>query len=331
MPKIDENRLVRMIQEGFGTKSAGLIRGIGDDAAVLHPRGSREYWVVTTDMLLEGIDFQRTWITPQQLGHKSLAVNLSDLAAMGANPRFFTVALALPAEIRTGWIKAFYTGMTALARRNDVVLIGGDLSRSLAGIQVTITAIGESAGKRPVYRSGGRPGDFLYVTGTLGKAAAGLALLMSGRLRGRNTAERAALEAHCAPTPRCEVGLWLARNGFARCLMDLSDGLSVDLRRLCSASGAGAEIWGAQLPVFAEARRWGCDPVALAMHGGEDFELLLAVPARRAARFEKLYPRGFPPIRQIGCLLRETAIVWRPEPGAAPRPLIPAGFDHFRG
>jgi thiamine-monophosphate kinase len=330
MLRIDENQIVRSLQKRFGVRSLSLIRGIGDDAAVLRLRGAREYWVVTTDMLLEGVDFRRSWIAPPALGHKSLAANLSDLAAMGARPRFFTVALALPSGVSEEWIEDFYGGMSILAKRHGAVLIGGDLSRSASGIQVTITAIGETSGRRFACRSGGRAGDILFVTGTLGRAAAGLALLRQGRTSGRSATERLALRSHRTPEPRCEVGLWLVGNRFVSCMMDLSDGLSTDLPRLCESSGVGAEINGVQLPIFAGARRWQCDPVDLALNGGEDFELLFAVPVRKAARLEKAYPSRFPPISCIGRLRRERNVVWTPGPGLPLRQLTPRGFDHFR-
>jgi len=327
---MDENQIVQLLSARFGARSPSLLKGIGDDAAVLHPRGAREYLVITTDMLLEDIDFTRSWMTPAQLGHKSLAVNLSDLAAMGARPRFFTVSLALPRDVGIDWIESFYRGMSALANRQGATLIGGDLSRSPAGVQTTITAIGETTDRRPVYRSGGQPGDFLYVTGVLGRAAAGLSLLWRGSLHGRNAAERKALQSHRVPEPRCAVGTWLARRRFARCMIDLSDGLSVDLPRLCEASGTGAEIWSERLPVFPEARRWQSDPLTLALHGGEDFELLFAVSPRKAAAFERAYPAQFPPISRIGRLRCEQGVFWSAGSAKPLQPLIPAGFDHFR-
>jgi len=326
---MDENQIVRRLRKRFGGSSAGLVCGIGDDAAVLRPRGSREYWAVTTDMLLEAVDFRRSWMTPAQLGHKSLAVNLSDLAAMGARPRFFTVALGLPPDITDKWIDAFYQGMIKLARRHRAVLIGGDLSRSPLGIQITITAIGINAISRPLYRSGGRPGDSLYVTGVLGQAAAGLALLLRGRTQGGNLPERRALKSHRTPTPRCAEGEWLAASGFVHCMMDLSDGLSMDLPRLCEASKVGAEINGEQLPIFKEARKWRCDPTELALHGGEDFELLFSVPAGKERDIETAYPSWFAPLHRIGRLRRGKGVVHIPRPGIDPQPLIPAGFDHF--
>lgn len=329
MPDINENQIVQLIRERFRSRSADLVQGIGDDAAVIRPRGAREYWVITTDMLLEEVDFRRDWITPAQLGHKSLAANLSDLAAMGARPRFFTVALALAPDVTQRWIESFHRGMAALARRHGILLIGGDLSRSPLGIQVTIMAVGESAQRKLIYRSGGHAGDLVFVTGVLGKAAAGLALLQKGCARGRDGCERSALKSHRTPEPRCEAGVWLARGGYPSCMMDLSDGLSVDLPRLCEASGTGAEIFASQVPAYADARNWQCDPLELALHGGEDFELLFAVPPGKAARLERAYPGSLPPLSCIGRLRRARGVVCAPRPGVPARPLMPAGFDHF--
>ena len=313
----------------FGAGDASLIKGIGDDAAVLRTRGAADCMVITTDMLLEDVDFRRSWLTPAQLGHKALAVNLSDLAAMGARPRFFTVALALPPDITQDWIQAFYKGMTHLARPHHATLIGGDLSRSPSGIQVTITAFGEAPPKHIVYRSGGHPGDLLYVTGVLGKAGAGLALLRQGRNSGRNNAEHSALRAQRTPEPRCEAGFWLAQRGFANCMMDLSDGLSMDLPRLCAASGTGAAIYGDQIPLFASARRWHSDPEELSLLGGEDFELLFAVSPAKAPKLEAAYPAGFPSIHCIGRLHKKRGVFWSPSLNEPLRPLIASGFDHF--
>ncbi len=330
MPGIEENSIIRLLRNRFGGKSPCLVQGIGDDAAVLRSGRSGSAWAVTTDMLVEDVDFLRNWLTPAQLGYKCLAVNLSDLAAMGARPLFFTIALGLPGSIRKRWIEAFYRGVSLLAKQEGAVLIGGDLSASPGGILVAVTAIGEVVGNRPILRSGGRSGDCLYVTGILGKAAAGLALLQQGRTAGRTRAERHALRAHRTPESRCKSGNWLARSGFVRCMMDLSDGLSVDLPRLCESCGSGAEILGTRLPVFAESSRWGCDPVALALHGGEDFELLFAVPARKTALLEQAYPSHLPPIHRIGHLRKTPGVVWKPRSGMRTRPLPMAGFDHFR-
>jgi thiamine-monophosphate kinase len=195
---------------------------------------------------------------------------------------------------------------------------------------ISITAVGESLNRRILYRSGGRPGDALYVTGVLGRSAAGLKLLERGGAYSRSRPRREALRAHQQPEPRCETGVWLAQCGLVKCMMDLSDGLSVDLPRMCSASGVGAEILLADLPIFRESRLWDCDPMELALHGGEDYELLFAVPDSRSRMLEKTYPSGLSKISKIGKLTAEVGEVWVREPGAGRRRLMERGYDHFR-
>jgi thiamine-monophosphate kinase len=329
-PLTGENKIIQLLTNRYHTKSPLVTRGIGDDAAVIRPRHADEYWVITTDMLAEGIDFRRDWITPRRLGCKSIAVNLSDLAAMGARPRLFTVSLAVPSGISERWILEFHEGLTAAGCAEGAQLIGGDLSRSESGIVISVTALGESLNRKVLYRSGGRAGDLLYVTGTLGQSAAGLKLLQNGRKRPRSHPQRAAIQAHQTPTPRCETGLWLAQCGLIHCMMDLSDGLSMDLPRMCAASGVGAEIDLADLPIFRNSRLWSCDPVELALDGGEDFELLFAVPASRSALFEKLYPAKFPKITKIGKMTLEAGKVWTIGPDNSRLRLRERGFDHFR-
>lgn len=325
-----ENEILRFLEKRFSGKSRFLKKGIGDDAAVLRLENASEFWLVTTDMLAENIDFRREWTTPRQLGRKSLSVNLSDLAAMGARPRFYTVSLGLPPGISGRWIAEFYRGLTEQGDAHAALLIGGDLSGSESGIQISITAIGESAGRRLLYRSGGREGDFLYVTGILGRSAAGLRLLQSGCLKPRGKWQREALERHRRPDPRCASGMWLAQSGMVRCMMDLSDGLSVDLPRMCAACGVGAEIDAAGLPVFADALSRDWDPVSLALHGGEDFELLFAVAASKAALLEDQYPRELPPVTRIGKLIRGRGKIWIHSAGRNRRRLEERGYDHFR-
>ncbi len=328
--EISEDRIVDFLRKHFARPADSLKMGMGDDAAVFHPKGADELWIVTTDQLLEDVDFRRGWQTPCDLGYKSLAVNLSDLAAMGARPRFHTVALGLPRGLGQSWVASFYRGMSRLGNELGSVLIGGDLSGSNRGLQITITAIGETLSRRLLYRSGGKPGDVLFVTGILGLSAAGLKLLRSGRMRGQSRHERLALRAHRRPRPRCETGIWLAQSGLVACMMDLSDGLSVDLRRLCAAGGTGAEIETDRLPAFTQSAAWNCSPVSLALHGGEDFELLFAVPEGNLNLLLAAYPPALPRITRIGLLTRRQTVVCRSHPGTPSRALPALGFDHFR-
>ena len=326
-----EDGLIRQLQARYPVKSPFIKKGIGDDAAVIHPHGAKEYWVITTDMLLEGIDFRREWTNPRKLGCKSISVNLSDIAAMGARPRFFTISLAIPPGISERWILEFQDGLTEKGISFGAHLIGGDLSSSENSIMISIAAVGESLNRRVLYRSGGNAGDFLYVTGVLGRSAAGLELLQAGDVRSRSRSKREALQAHHEPEPRCEAGLWLAQSGLVSCMIDLSDGLSMDLPRLCAASRTGAEICMSDLPVLSESSRWGCDPVELALHGGEDYELLFAVPEPKSRLLGNTYPADFPPISRIGVLSGDVGSIWIIGDANGRQPLMQRGFDHFAG
>ena len=324
---LSEDEIVEHLIKRYADAHPALKKGIGDDAAVWLPAGAREFWLATTDMLVEEIDFRREWITPGDLGRKSIAVNLSDLGAMGAKPRFFTISLGIPSNTTKRWIREFYDGLTSCGGENGAILVGGDLSGA-EKITISITAFGESENRKVLYRSGGRPGDLLYVTGKLGKSAAGLRLLQQGITRSRSGARREALRAHRTPDPRCAVGQWLAQSGNARCMIDVSDGLSTDLSRMCAASGTDAEIFAEKIPVFAESALWRCDPLELALSGGEDYELLFAAP-RSKKRFWENLPSGFPSVTHIGIMLEGSGKVWISDAEKKRRPLPVEGFDHF--
>jgi thiamine-monophosphate kinase len=328
-PPADENRLIQLLQRRSPFESSILIKGIGDDTAVIRPKRTDEFWLITTDMLVENVDFRREWYTPRQLGRKSIAVNLSDLAAMGGRPRFYTVSLAVPRGISERWMLEFHEGLAERGKPAGAHLIGGDLSRSGKHIAISISALGESLNRKVIYRSGGKAGDLVYVTGRLGRSAAGLHLLQNGRRRAGSRFQKMALQAHRDPEPRCAAGLWLAQSGLAHSMMDISDGLSMDLPRLCAASRVGAEVWVSSLPVFRESAMWGCNPVELALHGGEDYELLFTVPSSKRSRLEQNYPDSLPPVTQIGKLSADAGRVWMIRPDQTRFPLPPRGYDHF--
>ncbi len=328
---ISEDKLIKLLQARCPADSPFLKKGIGDDAAVIRPDRAEEFWLITADMLVERIDFHRDWTTPRQLGRKSISVNLSDLAAMGARPRFFTVSLAIPVDISERWILEFHDGLTGKGKSLGAHLIGGDLSSSGRDIIISIAAIGESLNRKVLYRTGGRRGDFLYVTGDLGRSAAGLKLIQSGRMDSKSRLRKSALQAHHNPEPRCAAGLWLAQSGLVSCMIDLSDGLSMDLPRLCVASNVGAEIRISDLPVFRESARWGFDPVELALHGGEDYELLFAVPSSKSGLLKRTYPSTLPPITKIGTMSADVGNVWVTGQSENRRRLMQHGYDHFAG
>jgi len=344
-----------------GTLHSSLIKGIGDDAAVIRQRAGLDT-VVTADLLVEGIDFdlERFPFSPRDLGHKALAVSLSDVAAMGARPRFCLLAVGLPeSRWRGRFLSEFYAGVRALAARHGVQIIGGDISRTPERVVVDSVVIGEARRGRAVMRSGARPGDQLFVTGALGGAAAGLRLLeraagvpqgegpddrrktaeaarpnraqtRGGRSGcGFTRAERRLVLRQTRPEPRVEWGLLLAGRGLATAMIDLSDGLSSDLAHLCRESGVGARVKAESLPVDAGLKASTPDDasLALALDGGEDFELLFTVSARDAAR---LPPEvGGVPATRVGEITSGRGRVSLVRGGRA-RPLRPGGFEHFR-
>lgn len=287
--------------------------GPGDDCAVLAP--SRGPLCVTTDAVVEGVHFTREWFSPEDIGHKALAVNLSDLAAMGATPRWFLCALALPKDFPEPALWRLARGMSALAREHRIALVGGNFT-SARELSVTITAAGEL--QRPALtRGGGRPGDLLYMSGTLGEARLGLIQLQAGLRQGP------AIRRQRRPVPRVALGRLASR--FASAGMDVSDGLAQDLGHLCDASRVGAEVELAHLPLTPRVRAELGAEGALA--GGEDYELLLAVPPLRARVFERACARAGERITRIGRLTQGRQRVLRDPDGRSIPP--PPGFDHF--
>jgi thiamine-monophosphate kinase len=255
--------------------------GIGDDAAVWQPTPGAQI-VVTTDSLVESVHFRRDWTDWESLGHKTLAVNVSDLAAMGAIPKLAVISLGLDGGERIDDLQALYRGLGALARRLEMTIAGGDIVRSPRGLILHMTAIGESRGQRVLTRSGANAGDLIGVTGTLGASAAGLALLGLDRDDPRRRAATAnqLIEAHLRPEPRVALGEALLRLG-ATSAMDLSDGLLGDLPKILAASGVAARLDEETIPVAAAVRALFPDVwVDLALRGGEDYELLFTAPRR---------------------------------------------------
>ncbi len=257
-----ETQLIALIQRLTAADAPGLLKGIGDDCAIIRPKAGEDL-LVTTDFLLEGVHFRRETHTGSDCGWKCLARGLSDIAAMGGAPRYALVSLALAPWTAARWVRDFYKGMQQLARRHDLVIAGGDLTKS-DKVLCDIVVLGAVKRGRALRRDGAKPGDRLYVTGLLGGSALGLESHV-GMAKGK------AWLRHLRPEPRIEAGLALAQLKATAC-MDLSDGLALDLHRLCQESGCAAELNGT-LPVFPRAS------VQQALSGGEDYELLFALPA----------------------------------------------------
>jgi thiamine-monophosphate kinase len=329
--------------------SSGLVRGIGDDAAVLKSSVGSDV-VVSTDLLVEDIDFRRDTTHPNLLGHKALAVSLSDIAAMGGRPRWALLSIGVPDDVwQSEFLDRFYEGFFQLAARYGVGLIGGDVSRTPAKIVVDSIAIGECPMEHEVYRSGAVPGDQIYVTGFLGDAAAGLRLIERGaRLHSQTTKEvfpssidEAAGESRpvdylllrqLQPEPRVGWGLSLGNQQLASAMIDVSDGLSSDLNHLCAESKAGALIYASSIPIDPIVKdlsgRRALDPLMLALHGGEDFELLFTVKPENVSKLPtRVDGVSVTRIGEItdaseGVRISEGSRTWNLEAG---------GWEHFKG
>jgi thiamine-monophosphate kinase len=326
-----ERQLVEKIARALAPHRAASSRlklGIGDDAALISPTGRTE-WVLSCDTFLEDLHFRLKTHPPHSVGYKALARATSDLAAMGSTPRYFLLTLALPASRTGAWLDEFLRGMARAARELGIIVIGGDTTRSRT-VFISITVLGEIAPGRALTRSGARPGDVIYVSGELGRAQLGLELVLRGHARDRKL--RALTQPHLYPKIRIELGGWLAKQRIATSAMDLSDGLSTDLARLCTASQVGAKIYASKLPSViipaAAARKLGerkLAPLQLALHAGEDYELLFTIPPRHA---EKLHLAPGPST-PIGEITRKSGILLV-APDGNTTPLKPQGWDPFR-
>jgi thiamine-monophosphate kinase len=319
-----ETQIVREIQRIAGrVTNRRLVLPIGDDAAAFRTRPGF-LTLLSADALVEGVHFDLSYCSAEDLGWKALAVNLSDIASMGGTPLFVTTSIALPRAVAPGFVTRFYRGLTAIARKHAVTLIGGDTCRSLQGVFVDVTIVGEVKPRHMLTRQGARPGDLIYVTGQLGGSSAGLELLLRS---GKTAPASAATRRHLRPQPRCGAGRFLAEQRLASAMIDLSDGLSTDLGHLCDQSGVGAHVEGSRIPVakIAARQRLPEDPLHYALHGGEDYELLFTVPARLSQRV----PRQIDgvPFHKIGWITKPAG-VWLLH-GHKKQRLRPGGFDHF--
>jgi thiamine-monophosphate kinase len=289
---IGELALIERLRRQFGEGGPGVSRGIGDDTAVLQPTPGRVL-LATTDALVEGVHFVLDKTSPRELGRRTIAVNLSDIASMGGVPRWCLVSLSLPPETPVGVVEEIAAGMREETARYAASIVGGNLARSPERLIIDVTLLGEAEPHRVVYRHGARPGDRILVTGTLGDSAAGLAILL-GQAPADLPGVPFLVGRHRQPTPRVEVGQAIAKVGGASAMIDLSDGLATDLGHLCDESAVGATIVAEQIPLSgalrAEAIAAGVDPLEWALRGGEDYELLLTaapenvVPLIDAAR-----------------------------------------------
>jgi len=326
--EIGEFGLINRIRKWTSTSDPALLKGIGDDVAVIET--GAKVWLVTTDLLIEDIHFELTWTDPFHLGRKALFVNLSDIAAMGGIPKYFLISLGLPENLSLSFLSSFYRGLKDGAKRFGVDLIGGDTSVSRK-IIINICLLGEGKRGNLLFRSGARVGDDLFVSGTLGDAALGLKILRKNGLRGRL---KGLVRKHLSPSPRIHLGQVLARNHWATAMIDVSDGLLIDTNHLLEESGVGAWIWEDRIPLSKLYQKWihsfSKSPYRFALSGGEDYELLFTAPPEMRRRILRLALALKIPITQIGKISPKREglhLVRKDGKKYAPSRL---GFEHFR-
>ena len=340
-PAIHEFDLIRTLHRRYGHRTPSVIQGIGDDAAVIGAKAG-QWTVLTTDLLTEGVHFDLRTATMSDIGFRAAAANLSDIAAMGGTPQYLLVALAIP---RTGTSRAvhhLYRGMMAACRPHQVELIGGDTSASNSGWFLSMTLMGAVPRRKALFRHGARIGDFLYTTGTLGDSLAGLSILNEPPNRTKRHPRAATfstrhrkflIERHLRPTARIAEGQWLSAHHFATSAIDISDGLSGDLRHLCEESHVGADIDLSTLPLSPACRAYAfsrrLDPVNLALTGGEDYELLFTVSPRQRSRLERTIIEQEFSVTCIGKIHTPRFGIQAVSPHGQRRRLINTSYEHF--
>jgi thiamine-monophosphate kinase len=311
---------IRRMASGGRQSNPAVLAGIGDDCAVLRlPPGHQA--LVTTDFTLEGIHFRREWHSPEIAGHRCLARGLSDIAAMGGSPVAAFLSLALPQKLPQSWVRRFTNGLLRLAKRNGVTLAGGDTAESPDGILADIIVVGSVPKGKALLRSRARPGDRIFVTGALGGSAAAVRKLMknpNGKLNPRDYPR------HFSPEPRIALGKILREKGLATAMIDTSDGLSTDLAHICDASRVGARLAAQDIPLESVGKPNRPVDLQLALHGGEDYELLFTSPPNRRV------PSNIAgvPVTLIGHVIRGSKILLVDREGME-HVLKPQGWEHF--
>jgi thiamine-monophosphate kinase len=328
-PAFTEASLVALIQRRLPPPPSWVRVPIGDDAAVVETeRGTLD--VLTTDTLVEGVHFDFSFCSPADVGAKALAVNLSDLAAMGAAPRAALVSLSVPGGMSRDRLEALIDALVASAATFCVTIVGGNVTASPGPFVVTIALTGTVRPRRALLRSGARPCDAVYVSAAIGAAAAGLGMLREGRSPAGEDDEQC-IGRYRAPVPRVRLGLLLGRTRAASACIDLSDGLADGTRRVAEAGGVGVVLEADAIPVHPAARRYfterGLDPITAALAGGDDYELLFtSAPRRRGALTAAVRRSPGLAVTRIGGVTKEPDVLLRRDGRDEP---LPGGFQHF--
>jgi thiamine-monophosphate kinase len=327
---IGEFGLISRLTSGLVTRD-GVITGIGDDAAVTALSPGMQL-LTSTDMLLEDVHFRRSWHDPYRLGRKSLAVSVSDIAAMGARPRWALLSLAIPAAMPLVDVDAFMAGFMALAAEYRVDLIGGDTCRSQGGLVVSVTIMGEQHPDFIVRRSGAQPDDDIWVTGTVGDAALGLKLVEQGQVADMNDGDAQLIGRLLDPTPRVAAGVALAEAGLATAMIDVSDGLLADFGHIAEQSAVGGMLHLNALPLSVPFRTrsaaFTASPDELALSGGEDYELCFTAAAADREKIQACMKKCGVAVTRVGIVSSSPEVLFRNPDGSFGR-AAGEGFNHF--
>ncbi|MCZ8524018.1 MULTISPECIES: thiamine-phosphate kinase [Paenibacillus] len=344
---LDEFSLIRLLTGGKQSpafqRAAGVLTGIGDDAAVVEvPGGS--HLILTCDTMTESTHFTPVTMRDRDIGYKAMASAVSDIAAMGGTPRFALISLTLPRTLPAARMEALYEGLYACASEYGVAVAGGDTTSSPGGLTVSVTVIGETEAGRSLLRSAAMPGDAVFVTGELGNSAAGLEWLLHQNLpagrwedewAGAGPEVRPLVQAHCRPQPRIRAGELLRRSSLCHALNDVSDGLASEAWEIAEASGVGIDLIEERIPLSAalyrQAAVQGKEPVDYALYGGEDYELLGTVPAEHALELQSMFKEAGMPLSLIGYVTADPGAVRLLRTGGDFTPLDKKGYNHFAG
>lgn len=326
---MNERELIEYIRQLMGAEAEGLLLGIGDDCAVIE-KDRETVWLLTMDTLIESVHFNCVWHPPELLGRKAVAVNVSDIAAMGGRPLFALLSLGLPADFSSEWAKQLGKGIAEACRQHGCLLIGGDTVCSPDKVMLTLTVIGEMKKEQVLCRHGAKPGDTIWVSGPLGWSAAGLDLLQAGKTQ-TDPEWRQFILAHLDPQPRVELGRFLAGTGLVHAMMDMSDGLATDLSHICKRSGVSARVEGDLLPagaaLVAAGKFLDQDPLRWMVSGGEDYELLFTTASADGEQLRQMTAAQGCMIHPVGMIKEGKGVALLR--GGIEEAISFQGFDHF--
>ena len=334
MAALSERALIRLIRGASVASAPDLIQGIGDDCAVFG-RSRAGQWLITTDTLVDSVHFDRSWHPPELLGRKSIAVNFSDVAAMGGCPRFVLLSLCLPQDLEAEWLQRWLSGVSAILAEQGCLLIGGDTVRGRE-LVISVTVLGEAEPDHILYRTGATPGDTVYVSGPLGSAAAGLALFQRAKLDGRHPEQwsqwQDLRDAHLNPRPLVKLGQQLGASGWVSAMQDVSDGLATDLAHICQESGTGGVLYADRLPALSvidsAALFLEKDRLDLLLKGGEDYQLLFTVRSGREKELEaRLLTELNHQIYPVGTITRGQGVLLEKKDGSR-HDITFQGYEH---